>query len=207
MAKYGWCSSLQIREPCEVLPWNYEGTSYWHWSHERLPTVASALLVARIMSRGRGGFRGPAGTHRIAGVDIPADADIQLDQKPPPTPDYPVSSLLKNHTLSPTPICLANRWLDVTSSAEIFSGTRCRSYQTSRQEREASIREIQTYQASYPRRTHALHSWPSTSCNKTRFESKISGGAFRSIRGHGNLEPEICAKEAANAKVEWTPIW
>ncbi|MCJ1242782.1 hypothetical protein MMC14_010791 [Varicellaria rhodocarpa] len=41
------------------------------------------------MSRGRGGFRGPAGTHRIAGVDIPADADIQLDQKPPPTPDYP----------------------------------------------------------------------------------------------------------------------
>ena len=50
--------------------------------------------------RGRGGGgpgggrgRGPAGTQRIAGVDITADAELLLaiNDRPQPTPLYPVS--------------------------------------------------------------------------------------------------------------------
>ena len=46
--------------------------------------------------RGRGGGAGrgraPPGTARIAGVDIPIDQDLQLNDRPQPTPLFPVSA-------------------------------------------------------------------------------------------------------------------
>ncbi|MCJ1437007.1 hypothetical protein MMC27_006390 [Xylographa pallens] len=53
------------------------------------------------MSRGRGGGggaggrgRGPPGTARIAGVDIPIDQDLQLNDRPQPTALFPAYKIL-----------------------------------------------------------------------------------------------------------------
>jgi hypothetical protein len=45
---------------------------------------------------GRGGAgggrgRGPPGTARIAGVDIPYDQDLVIDERPQPTAKFPVN--------------------------------------------------------------------------------------------------------------------
>ena len=54
--------------------------------------------------RGRGGGpggrgRGPAGTQRIAGVDVTADAELLLGigDRPQPTPLFPVSHLVDDN--------------------------------------------------------------------------------------------------------------
>ncbi|MCJ1485157.1 hypothetical protein MMC06_005330 [Schaereria dolodes] len=46
---------------------------------------------ARRGGSGARGGRGPAGTHRIAGVDIPVDSELQVNDRPQPTELFPVS--------------------------------------------------------------------------------------------------------------------
>ena len=51
-------------------------------------------MPSRGGGRGRGGSRGgrgrgPSGTHRIAGFDLVGDAEIQLNDRPQPTPLFP----------------------------------------------------------------------------------------------------------------------
>ena len=100
---------------------------------------------ARRGGSGARGGRGPAGTHRIAGVDIPVDSELQVNDRPQPTELFPVSPhsqiLASQHVSDQWPERLANRshgdwsngFLGLASRTEPLSGSPNHKTETTKQ--------------------------------------------------------------------------